>query len=106
LYNLIGESFKSTNNNMNYIDKFKDYISEERELLDAVPKDATEEQLDDAQVRLDALRALRLIEDREVAEVFYKEAPMDAARGKLKGRITAKKPYNNSLVQVLGGGWE
>lgn len=75
---------------MDYIDKYKDFISDEKEFLDSLPKKMTLEQTNTAQEKLDAIRANRPIDDRHIAKTFLREARVDFARAKLHSKIREK----------------
>lgn len=83
---------------------YQKYILQERKFLDSIPKDSTDEEIDDFQLRLDAIRAKRNPEDSVVSTAFYAWARVRSGRLRLSLDKQDGKHYHNILPQVLGAG--
>ena len=72
---------------MNYIENYKTYIAEEAAFLASLPKNMTDEEIEQAQEKLTAIRAKRDLEERKASSQFYAEARKTVGRAVLRREI-------------------
>ena len=91
-------------NNMNIIDKYKELIAPQKEILDSLPKDIDESGLEYAQKLIDDLQALYTDDDKETVTCFYEEARKLVWRGIRRGHqdfgLTPAQPYTKGLTTL------